>query len=70
LLEASFKFVELSLLLVKILDEATAALLHLVEAALKSYPERSLVSLAMLNLFIGNWVLREPDVMGDEFFNL
>lgn len=69
-MEARFEFVQLPLLLVEVLDEATSAFLHLIEAALETYPVWCLVALAVLDFVIGDWVLGVPDVVGDELFNL
>ena len=33
-------------------------------------PVRRLISLPMLDLVVGNWVLGVPDIVGDELFNL
>ena len=69
-LEAGFKFIELALLLVKILDQSSASLLHLIQSALETHPVWSLVSLTMLDLVICDWVLGVPHVVSDEFFDL
>ena len=69
-LEARLKLVELTLLLIKILDQAAAPLLHLVETALEADPVRGLIALSMLDLVTGYRVLGVPDIVGDKFFNL
>ena len=69
-LEARFKFVQLALLLVEVLDEAATALLHLVETPLETNPVRCLVSLTMFDLVVGDGVLGVPDVVSYELLNL
>ena len=69
-MEARFKLVELTLLLVEILDEAATTLLHLVEASLETHPVGSLVALPVLDLVICDGVLGVPYVVSDEFLNL
>jgi hypothetical protein len=62
--------VEFALLLVQVLDESAAPLLHLVKSALESDPEGRIVTLAVFDLLAGNRVLGVPDIMGDELFDL
>ena len=69
-LETRLKLIELALLLVQILDQTTAPVLHLIQTTLESDPVRSLIALTVFDLVIGDWVLRVPDIMSDEFFNL
>jgi len=56
-LETRFKLVEFALFLVKVLNETTAPFLHLIEATLQADPVWRLVTLAVLNLITGDWVL-------------
>lgn len=70
ILEAGFEFVELSLLLVEVLDEAATAFLHLVETALEADPVRRLVPLTVLDLVVGHGVLRVPHVVRNELLDL
>lgn len=68
LLEAILEFMKLTLLLVKVLDQTTASLLHFVQSSLQADPERSDILLTLSNLVIG--VLRVPDVVSDELLQL
>lgn len=70
MLEACLELVKLAFLLVEVFYQTATALLHLVEPALKTDPERSLVSLAMLDLVIRDRVLRVPHVVSDELLDL
>ena len=70
ILEARFKFVQLALLLVEVLNKASTALLHLIETTLETNPVRCLISLAMLDLVVGDGVLGVPDIVSYEFLNL
>lgn len=56
-LKARFKFIQLAFLLVEVLDESSASLLHFIETSLKANPVRCLVALAVLDLVIGDGVL-------------
>ena len=69
-MEPFFELVQLALLLVEVLDEAAAAFLHLVKPPLEPYPVGGLVPLPVLDLVVGHWVLRMPNVVRDELFNL
>ena len=69
LLKALFKFVEFAFLLVEVLDETSSALLHFVESTLQTYPERSLVALAVFDFVTRDGVLRVPHIVSDEFLN-
>lgn len=69
-LEARLKFIQLAFLLVEVLDESSASLLHLIETSLEANPVRCLVALSVLDLVVGDGVLGVPDVMGDKLFNL
>jgi len=59
---------ELTLLLVQVLDEASPAFLHLIKTALQPHPKGSDVLLSLSDLVVG--VLRVPDIVSDEFFKL
>jgi len=69
-LEALFEFVQLTLLLVEVLNQAASALLHFVQAALETHPVGGLVSLAVLDFVISDGVLRVPDIVSDELLDL
>jgi len=69
-LESRFELVQLSLLLVKILDKATAAFLHLIKSALQTHPVGRLVALPMLDLVACYWVLGVPHIVRYKLFNL
>jgi len=69
-LESFFKFVELTFLFVKILDQTAATFLHLIKSPLESNPERRLVALTVFNLLSREWVLAMPYIVGDKLFNL
>ena len=56
-LEPRFKFIQLTLLLVKILNQPPTSFLHLVQTTLQPYPVRCLVSLTVLDFVIGYRVL-------------
>lgn len=70
ILEALFKFVQLALFLIKILDQTSPSLLHLVQTTLQSDTIGGLVPLAMLDLVVGHRVLRVPHIVRYEFFDL
>ena len=69
-MKSRFEFVELSFLLIQVLDKPASPFLHFDKTSLKAYPEWSLVSLAMFYLVISDWILGMPYVVGDELFNL
>ena len=59
---------KLSFLLVKVLDQTTTSLLHLIQSSLQTNPERCDIFLALSNLVIR--VLGMPDVVSDELLQL
>ena len=68
-MEAIFKFVDLSLLLVEVLDQPAASVLHLVETALESDPEWSLEPLTLPDFLVLDGVLGVPNIVSDELFD-
>ena len=70
ILEAWLKFVQLSLFLVEILDQSSTSLLHLIKSTLETDPVWCLIALSVLYFVIGNRILRVPDVVSNELFNL
>ena len=69
-MKSRFEFIELSFLLIQVLDKPASPFLHFDKTSLEAYPEWSLVSLAMFYLVISDWILGMPHVVGDELFNL
>ena len=55
---------KLSFLLVKVLDQTTTSLLHLVQSSLQTNPERCNIFLTLSNLVIR--ILGMPDVVSNE----
>ena len=59
---------KLSFLLVKVLDQTTTSLLHLVQSSLQTNPERCNIFLTLSNLVIR--ILGMPDVVSNELLKL
>jgi hypothetical protein len=68
-LEAIFKLIDLSLLLVEVLDQPATSVLHLVKTALQSDPEWSLEPLTLPDFLVLDGVLRVPNIVSDELFD-
>ena len=69
-LESRLKFIKLALLFVEVLYEAASTFLHLIKATLQADPVGRLVTLSMLDLIIGDWVLGVPYIVRDKFLDL
>lgn len=62
-MESFFEFIKLPFFFVKVLDESSPPLLHLVESSFKSFDDAGHGSLHL------SPVLRVPDVVGDKLLN-